>query len=232
MTKKKKRRRSAMPAVIILTVLLLVVITLAAIWYFMGNSLALAGEWEREIDLTAQVTENISEYITSASYGEEINVTEYIDQIKVVSHLSISKDGEWKENVDIDSYEAARGKAREALKSAVTDLLSKRITDSYIDTDKSIDELVSEAVGMELTAYLEKYGPKLMPTYEELMEKYGSNMGYSAGRESLVLSSVLTGDREYTYMSARGVLVVDGVNETIVYHKSDGDKKENSLEEE
>lgn len=222
MKKKKKRRRSGLPAIIILTLLLLGVITAGAIFYFCGNTLMLPGSWEREIDLTQQITQNISEYLSSTAYGEEIDVSGYMDDIKITCRLSVTKDGEWNEVIDSNDYANAAEQAKNALKKAVSDMLSGRISDSFIETDMTIDELVTDAVGMSLTKYLEEYGPVVMPSYEELASEYECKATYSASREIITLSSATWGsDKECTYMTARGILVVDTPEGTYIYHKAE-----------
>jgi len=219
--RKKRRRRSGMPMIIVLTILLLAVLTAGAIYYLFGNSLMLPGTWEREIDLTAQVTENIETYLSGTAYGEEIDVRPYVEHITVTSRLTVTKDGEWIEEVDSDDYAQMADKSLSALNRAVTELLGKRVADSYIETDLSVDELVKDAVGMNLTAYLSKYGPDLMPTYAELSEKYGCRATYESDREMITISSAMGDSREYTYMTARGTLVLDGNDGTVVYHKAE-----------
>lgn len=219
--RKKRRRRSGMPIIIVLTILLLAVLIAGAVYYLFGNSLMLPGTWEREIDLTAQVTENIENYLKETAYGEEIDVRPYVEQITVTSRLTVTKDGEWAEVVDSDDYAEMTNKSLTALNRAVTELLGKRIADSYIETDLSVDELVKDAVGMNLTSYLSQYGPTLMPTYAELSEKYGCSATYESDREIITISPSMGDSKDYTYMTAKGTLVLDGKNSTVVYHKAE-----------
>lgn len=222
MAKKKKRKRkiSGLPAIIILMLLLIGVLTAGAVYYLFGNSLRLPGTWEREIDLTNQVRESIASYLSETAYGDEIDIRPYVDKISIKSTLTVTKESEWTEKIDSADYEEITQKANMALKQAVTELLSRRIKDSYIETDVSVGDLVKESTGMSLDAYLSTYGPSMLPSYEELSEKYGVTATYEADREYVTLFMPLSGDMEYTYMTAQGTLVIDGAEGTTVYHKA------------
>ena len=219
--KKKKKRRSGMPIIIVLTILLIGILAAWGVNFLFGNSMKLKGEWERKIDLTSQVRESMTDYLNESSYAGEIDVSNYVNGIVISSRLTVSGDGEWVEKIDSDEYAYQTSQAKAALEKAVSDLLQTRISESYIETDMSIDNLVNEAVGMNLSSYLSKYGPELMPSFEELSEKYGCNATYEADREFVNLLSAMWGEREYSYLVTNETLVLDGSNETIVYHKAE-----------
>lgn len=218
--KKKKKRRSGMPIIIVLTILLIGILTAWGINYLFGNSMKLKGEWERKIDLTSQVRESMTIYLNDSSYAGAIDVSKYVNDIVITSRLSVTGDGEWIEKIDSDEYAYQTSQAKATLENAISDLLKARISESYIETDMSIDNLVNEAVGMNLISYLSKYGPVLVPSYEELSEKYGCNATFEADRESISLMSALWGSRECSYLVTNETLVVDSKEETIVYHKA------------
>ena len=107
---------------------------------------------------------------------------------------------------------------KEALKTAVVKTVEDKLKKSYIETDMTVEELVKEATGMELTDYLEKYGPKMMPAMDELSDLYGMDAEYSADRSSLNITDK-TDVSVCDYALSHGMLVIDCKDGARVYHK-------------
>ncbi len=200
--------------------LILIMMTVTIVyWYVNGNKLRLPGDWYREIDVTSQVKESITDYLNEAMLGNEINVDDYVDSIKIKSNLIIRKDGFISEHIDNSSYYEASKQANEALNKAVADLIKLRIEKNYIETDESIDELIDETFGMKLTDYLKEYGPKLINGYETMDSEYGMDGTYQIDKDQMVISTY-EGDVDCEYAVASRMLVLDYVNGSVVYHHS------------
>ena len=215
MAKRRRKRRSriGIPVVFALMLIMFMMIGLVAYGYINANRLRLPGNWYREIDITDQVKDSMEEYLGSATMGNEVDASLFMDKIVVTSEMVINKEGQMNESINRESYDMARAAADEALRSAVSSLLATRIQQNYIETDKSIDELVEETLGMSLSAYLKEYGPKLLPDYDELDGQYGMSADYEADREHMNISGT-----ECDYAVASGMLVINYKDGAVVYH--------------
>ncbi len=215
--RRKRRRAIGLPIVLVMMILMIAMVGVIAYWYLNGNKLRLPGQWQRELDFSKQVEEQISDYLVTATLGDEIDVSKYLDDVTVTCVLSISRDGVFEEKVDEASYNYAYSQAKNSLHNAVYDLIRLRIESNYIETDKKTDELITEALGMDLDSYLKEYGPKLMPSYEELNADYGMTATYAASREGLQIST--TDDiKDCEFAVSGDMLVIDYADGAIVYH--------------
>lgn len=227
---RRKKSMIALPVIIALVLIMIAMVGIIAYWYVNGNKLRLPGEWYREIDLTAQVQDEIEKYLDTATMGEEINVSKYLDEIIVESHLSVGEDGTIVESIDEMSYVEAKKKANDALEETVSDLIKLRIESNFIETDKKSRDLVKETFDMELANYLKEYGPKLMPTMEEMNGEYGMKAEYVADRETMTITS----EEELLceYAVAGQMLVIDYPEGAVVYHSlSAANEKEGAKDE-
>jgi len=218
MAKRKRRRRiSGLPAIIILFILLVAGAVTWAFFYFNGNKMNLPGEWYREIDLTEVARENAKQYIETAEFGNDIDIDMYFENLVVESKLEVTKEGRFVEKVDEAQYYSIEELAREGLKKAVCDLISMRIKNNYIETNMTPEELVKETFGMDLSEYLRKYGPELIPSYSTINEQYGSDTVYTADRDSIVLGE--EGTAKNSYAVTHGMIVIDYKEGAVVYHE-------------
>ncbi|MCR5799912.1 MAG: hypothetical protein K6G69_07545 [Lachnospiraceae bacterium] len=208
------RHRSHTGLIIVLIILLLFVLTAGALYVVFGAGIMLRGSWEREIDLTEDVRDGISEYMSTAIGGDDIDIALGEGDIRIKSVLTIGRDGTWVETVDRQSYEEAVVKSKACLEESVKALLEKRLADAYIESNRSVDELVNAALGMELDKYLDKCAPTVLPSYESLQEMYGSNTGYEAKNDKVMLTD--TG-KEITFKASSDMLVLIYTKEAVVY---------------
>ena len=222
----RKKRRSALPIIILLIFLIIGMATAGVLLFLYGKTQMINGEWERKIDVTDTVRENIREYISEASLDEEINIDDYLNSIEIESRLTITKEGSMKEGISYESYYDANEQAYDALEKIVIKLLESRIKSNYIETDKSMDELVNETVGTDLRQYLTAHGPKLMPTIEELEAIYGTDATYTADREKMIISIAGSEDENCDYAITNGMLVIDKKEGGVIYHKLNGQQQE------
>lgn len=217
--KKRKKKISGLPIIISLLVVLMTVIFGGCFFYINGNRLMLPGEWVREIDITDRVISAAEEYLQTAAYGDEIDTSAYFADIKVTSILTVTKDGSLAEVIDTESYNQAQDKCKSGLEAAVKDLIAKRIENTYIETNKSVDELVNETFKISLSEYLNQYGPVLMPDISEMESAYGRNASYEASREQIVITYADADVHSCNYAIAHGMLVVDYNDGAVVYHE-------------
>lgn len=215
----RRKRRVNIPAIILLLLTLLIIGGCVFIFYY-GNQTMLRGEWQREIDITDYAVDSIASYL-----GQDMDPNPD-SRLTINLTLSVNKDGEWKQTVDEASYDEALQQAKSVLTGAVSDSLKKKIEDSYINTDMTVDELVVDATGMSLQKYLDEYGPQLLPNYSELMETYGMSASYVATRDSISLD--MAGEMtEFGYVVTKDIFVIDNPEETVIYHKNkSGDDNE------
>lgn len=221
MSRRKRRYNKVIFAVMILIVIITLIGGGVLFFLYMGKA-RLAGEWRRKIDITDTVVREIEEYISNTVSEDETDVHEYVDVIEVDSILNITADGSYDESIDEVSYYDAAAKANDALKQVVKDILKERMDRAYIETDLSEEELVKEAIGMELEDYLEQYGPDIVPALDEMRSQYEIHTSYSVTRDMITLGT--EGDSQTcAYAVTGGMLAVDYKDNAVIYRS---DKKQ------
>lgn len=219
MAKKRRRRKiSGLPAIIVLFLLLVIGGVTWGFFYFNGNKINLPGERYREIDVTATVKERAKEYLSSAAFGDEINLDEYFEKLVIESNLTVTKDGQFTEKLSEDKHYEISEKARRGLEQAVSDLISKRIKNNYIETTMTTEQLMQETFGMSLSDYLKQYGPSLVPSYSELNSQYGRDKTYTANRDVIMFDGELP-ENGNGYAVTHGMLVIDYKEGAVVYYE-------------
>ena len=186
----KKRRKSV--TAIIFAVLLLVIAAMAALYFFLGNRLLVPGEYQRIIDISGECEKAVTEYFLTAGYDSEAisdEVKEQLAGITLSVKLEITADGQWKEKPDDEAYAQAYETAGAALKQAVKELLEKSVNSNDIATDKSVEELVKDATGMDIDSYLVKYAPQPIETYENYCERFCSEGTCEIGRDKITVTT-------------------------------------------
>lgn len=224
----RKKKRSAILVIILLIILIIGMATAGVLLFLYGKSKMLGGEWERKIDVTDTVRENIRDYIAESTLTDEINVDDYLSSIKIDSRLVITKEGSMKETISYESYYDANEQAYDALEKIVTTILENRIKSNYIETDLSTDQLVKETVGTDLRQYLKSHGPLLMPSIEELETVYGTDATYIADREKIIISNAGGEEENCDYAITNGMLVIDRKDGGVIYHKTQNKQEENA----
>ena len=222
----RKKKRSAILVIVLLIILIIGMATAGVLLFLYGKSQMLTGEWERKIDVTDTVRENIRGYIAESTLIDEINIDDYLGTIEVESSLVIPKEGSMKEGISYESYYDANEKAYDALENIVTYLLESRIKSNYIETDMTTDELIKETVGTDLEQYLKAHGPVLMPTIEELESLYGTDASYTADREKIIISNTGGDEENCDYAITNGMLVIDRKDGGVIYHKNENKQQE------
>lgn len=176
------------------TILTILFLTLAAstalfayLHFFAADDSGLSGEWTAELNLTEQAA--VSAYswlqeIEGVSFSLE-EMESYTPKLTVKVNLSFAQTddsaGTFVCKVSPESYETCSQAAYAALAEAFHDLLDKRLSMAGYaggTDEEAIEALVTETFGMSTEAYLQSYGPKLLPSLEELQAQYDGGGSY------------------------------------------------------
>lgn len=221
MSRRRGRRRSGLPIIIILAVLLLLVITFGVVFLKFNNSRMLVGTWSRTYDVSPEISDYIDAYLKDAALGPEVNSVDYLPMAPIKVVLSINADGTFETHVDEDSYNECLKIGREALKESIKELMTKRLEISYVETDKDVDTLINEAVGMDLDSYLDSYGPEVLSPIENFRAQHNYKGYYKSDRDYLYVTDVLNlpinGELSNEYLISNGTLVINFAKGAYVY---------------
>lgn len=215
--KPRKRNTGLIVTVIILVIIILALVSAGLFYYYLNNPRLIKGSWDRKIDVTDEVTNNISAYISEATFGKDIDPSQYVDEIAIGILFVIDEDGSYSIRVSEEDYNMALDKANNAMKSAITDLLIRRMEISQIESKKSIDELVEASIGISLDEYIASYAPKLLPSIEELNAKYAQKGTYTVNKDIITLINDASESAEYSYLVSQYALMLNGASNEYVY---------------
>ena len=209
--KKRKRKRRKKYAGICIGVLL--ALTVAAAIYgaiaMTDPSRKLAGTWYTDIDITPQVAEHASDWLKSAAMGNQVDISDYIQDVSVRCDITFDTDGTWTAAMDEGSYAACRQRVNEELAAALKKLISIRFEAAArggLDDDTA-EAMVQEILGMSTTEYLSSYGPVLLPELSEMRADFDRNGIYTADRQTLTIDN----DRIVEYLVSNRLLAVEGL---------------------
>lgn len=157
--------------------------------FFAADDKELAGEWLSNLDMTQQAA------VTALSWLQDIEAVsvsledmgDYMHELTIQVNLSFEKTGRSNGtficSVSPESYEACNQAAYEAFAMAFDELVAERLLmagyTGATDTD-AIEALVTETFGMSTVSYLMSYGPALLPSLEELQDRYDGSGTYVA----------------------------------------------------
>ena len=179
----KKSKKWLIPCMVLIIVFVL--------YLLFGNVIKIKGSWYKRVDVSKDIVENMEYYMGSFAGGEDamIDLDKYINEedYYVAYKVTFGWDGSYKEEFDEKSYEVCKDKAYEDLKTAVSEVLVKSLEAANVDTDKSAEELVNEAVGMDIDTYLRDYGPALLPNPEEFVSEGASEMTYDCSMKRITI---------------------------------------------
>ena len=170
---------------------------------------SLYGKWSATVDITDEPAVQVSNWLKSAAMGSQINVSEYLKDIKVSAILNLREDGTWEILADEGSYKEAKEKAYEGMAQALKALIALRFNSASKQTDpEAIEQLVHNTIGMSLVDYVSQYGPPIMPSFDELRLRFDKSGHYTADREVMVIDDDITAP----YMVNSEFLAIDGVS--------------------
>ncbi len=171
---------------LVVLLLLLVVFLLAAIScalalrVYKGPNTSPVGRWRMYVDLTETARARANGWLQRAELGERVDASDALPPIRVGVLLELTRDGGWRREVEENSLEAAEKEAENALAAALRELLLLRIADAgrAAGTPEDAETRFQKAIGMSSAQYLESYGPRLLPTPDELRESYEGSGSY------------------------------------------------------
>ncbi|MCR4617833.1 MAG: hypothetical protein K5669_06570 [Lachnospiraceae bacterium] len=162
--------------------LLLVILTgggLLAYKYYFASDTSYLGSWSREIDMRGYVIEDMNAWFADPTTAANVEFDDTKVTIKVT--LALTSEGKFTEKIDESSFEEAKASASALALSGLISFLDKRLENAGIDkdsADKSIEELIEEALGMSASDYLAEKGPALLPTLDALKDMYNISGTY------------------------------------------------------
>ncbi|MBR4993466.1 MAG: hypothetical protein IKY04_04385 [Lachnospiraceae bacterium] len=188
----KRRRRRGIGGIIAVFVIMLLIMSVGAYFFLTKEErLAKSTRWMRQVDVTADVRESIRQWVNMARLGDEIPVDEMVPTLTYNVILDFKGAGNYEESLDEASYEKCVNEAYEAFKAVALALLDKRLEVSGNGDVGETEDLVKEAIGMDIDTYLKEYGPKIIDTLDETKEATafaGNTQTYLCNNDTLVIT--------------------------------------------
>lgn len=162
---------------------------LAYLHFIASDDEELSGEWITELDMTKQAAVAALSWLqeieaVSVSYDE---MESYMQGLTIQVNLSFEQTsrtgGTFRCSVVPESYDSCNQAAYEAFAAAFQELLAERLRMAGYagGTDKeALESLTAETFGMSTVSYLMSYGPKLLPSLEDLQSEYDGSGSYEA----------------------------------------------------
>ena len=219
MKKKRRRRKTAIAPIIILTLIILIMGTFGAYYYFFNNRRILTGSWKQKVTITDTVIGNMEDYLSEATFGKDIDPSEYVDDISIELTLRLNKDGSYEITLEDEDVDDCRAKACDALNEAMKELILKRLEISELSEGEDVDALIEETIGMSLSDYLNEYGPELLPETEELKLEYCESGSFTADRNYIYLTGGDSVSEPCSYLVSDSALAIIRNNRQYVYER-------------
>lgn len=177
---------------------------------FLQKDTKYIGTWQREVDITDYVTDSMDVWLGTAVMG---NGTDYgTGRVVITMTLRMDKDGNWSESVDEASYESACAAAKAVALAGLYNFLDRRMAATDMSAElagKTTEEIVVEAVGMSGEEYLEKYGPVLLPSLDDLKLRYNDGGTYAVDGNVMARRG-LYGTAYETFAIDKKVMIIAG----------------------
>lgn len=208
--------------IILLLTLSISTALLAYLHFFASDKQELSGEWTTNLDMTEHAVVTALDWlqdIEAVSISLE-DMESYMQGLTIRVNLTLEQtgrgEGTFKCNVSPESYEACNQAAYEAFAMAFHELLTERLRMAGYtgSTDKeAIEDLVTETFGMSTVSYLMDYGPKLLPSLEDLQAEYDGRGTYKVEEDILTrefdAGGAVTTKVEY-YIRKDSTLILSG----------------------
>lgn len=190
-----------MKKIITTVILMLLLITLsistvllALLHFGTADDRELSGEWTAELDMTQEAAiaalgwlQDI-EAVSVSLEDMESCMQDLSIEINLTMEQTSRAEGTFRCNVLPESYDACNQAAYEAFAGAFRELLMERLDMAGYtgSTDQeAVEALVTETFGMSTASYLMNYGPALLPSLEDMQDKYGGSGTYEAAEDVL-----------------------------------------------
>lgn len=183
------------------TIVTILLLTLSAstafltyLHFFASDDKDLSGEWTANLDMTEYAAVSAFSWlqdIEAVSVSLE-DVKNDMQGLTVQVNLTFAKTdsaaGTFQCYVSQESYDACKQAAYEAFAGEFQELLAQRLhMAGYTDStdEEAIEALVTETFGMDTVSYLMSYAPALLPSLEDLQEKYDGSGTYEVSDDIL-----------------------------------------------
>lgn len=220
MRKEKKSRGHKLIVLLLLFVILLLsaIACALSLRLYRRSDPTLAGHWQMELVLTDSASARANLWLRAAALGDQVNAEAYMPKLSARVDLRLGKDGSWSRHVDEASLDDARGRAESALGDALRELARLRIRSAGrpVGSDAELDTRLEAAAGMPLARYFAEYGPKLLPTADELRSRYDGSGSYTIEGVHIRFEG-LDGAR---YLADDALLVLEFTDRTEVYRRA------------
>lgn len=182
----KKAIKNMMLVLLFLTLSALVAF-LAYLHFFSPDDKDISGEWTTEVDMTEQAAVTALIWlrdIEAVSVSME-DVGTRMERLTVKVGLSLEKtgrsEGTFRCYIVPESYEDCNQAAYEAFAAVFRELLAERLRMAgYTGNtdDEAVEALAAGTFGMSTVSYLMTCGPALLPSLEELQDRYDGSGSY------------------------------------------------------
>ncbi|MCM1325903.1 MAG: hypothetical protein NC094_06270 [Bacteroidales bacterium] len=196
------------------------IILLAYSHFFIAGGRNFSGEWTANLDMTQQAAVNAIDWlqdIEGVSVSLEdlaLSTQELTIQVELDMEQTARFKGTFHCHILPESYEACNQAAYEALAMSFRELLGERLRMSGYEGDigqEAVEALVEETFGMSTVSYLMAYGPALLPSLEELQDRYDGSGTYEVTEDVFIRqfdADEETVSREEAYLRKDGNLVL------------------------
>ena len=215
--RKKGSGRFAL-ALFLVFLLLLALTACLVLQRLMSPSRAVVGRWRMELDCTDRAAARAELWLRDAKMGDQVDAAAFFPPLHVDVVLTLRRDGSWERSLDGASLDAARQAAVDAMAASARQLLRLRIaaTGRGGGPDEYAEQLMQDALGMSSAEYFAAYGPELLPTQEELRERWDGS-----GSWSIADGRIDLGGGPVDFLVGDSLLVLSGPEGTEVYARDD-----------
>lgn len=220
MHKEKKSRGHKIIVLLLLSVILLLAAIACALSLrlYKRSDPALAGHWRMELNLTGTASARANLWLHGARLAEQVDAGDRMPTLSVHVDLRMNEDGSWSRSVDEGSLDEAERKAERALQDTLHELARLRVADAGrpVGTDADLDARLADAAGMPLADYFAQYGPRLLPTADELRALYDGSGSYQIEGVHIRFAGL----DDARYLADDALLVLEFVDRTEVYRRA------------
>lgn len=194
---------------------------LAYLHFFASGDGDLTGEWTTDIDMREQAAVMALDWLqdieaVSVSLEDmEAYMPELTIRVDLVMEQTAPSEGTFQCNILPDSYDSCSQAAYEAFARAFRELLGERLRMAGYEGgtgQEEVEALAAETFGMSTVSYLGSYGPKLLPSLEDLQAQYDGSGVYQAADGILArqFDGGGTAAREEYYIRKDASLILSG----------------------
>lgn len=133
----------------------------------------LYGTFEGTVDITENILDNAATWMKTAEGYEDIELSEYMKDYYINIILTFDKDNNYVCNINPDSYDNCKAKAENDLQHAFCVLAEKQLSIAG-KNDVDIDAVLIDSIGMNLSEYMDSYGPELLENQYGIFTDIGS----------------------------------------------------------